>query len=80
MAAVPELLSWADCELLADKSEEAAADDADRALELAELALWVAERVPGEAVRLQCQGWSWAIGFQPVATGQWTVAAGCRSV
>ena len=58
-AAVPELLSWADCELLADKSLEAASDDADRALELAELALWVAQRVPGEEIRLQCEGYSW---------------------
>ncbi|HEX3531213.1 MAG TPA: helix-turn-helix transcriptional regulator [Thermoanaerobaculia bacterium] len=58
-AAFPELLSWADCELLADKSLEAAADDADRALELAELALWVAGRVPGAAIRLQCEGYSW---------------------
>jgi transcriptional regulator with XRE-family HTH domain len=58
-AAVPELLSWADCELLADKSLEAAPDDAARALELGELALWVATRVPGGAIRLQCEAYSW---------------------
>jgi transcriptional regulator with XRE-family HTH domain/tetratricopeptide (TPR) repeat protein len=57
---LPELLSWAVCERLADESGRAASDDADRALGLAELALWVAERVPGEALRRQCEGYAWA--------------------
>jgi len=46
---LPRLVSWAVCEMLAEKSADAASDDADRALELATLALWVAERVPDEA-------------------------------
>jgi transcriptional regulator with XRE-family HTH domain len=59
-AAGPELLSWAACELLAEKSAEAAASDPDRALELAHLALWVAERLPDTASRLQSEGYAWA--------------------
>jgi transcriptional regulator with XRE-family HTH domain len=45
-AARPELLNVAVRELLSGKSAEAAADDAGRALELAQLSRWVAERMP----------------------------------
>jgi transcriptional regulator with XRE-family HTH domain/tetratricopeptide (TPR) repeat protein len=59
-AALPEVLNWALCERLADESGRAASDDVDRALGLAELALWVAERVPGEALRRRCEGYAWS--------------------
>jgi transcriptional regulator with XRE-family HTH domain len=59
-AAGPELLSWAVCELLAEKSEEAAVNDKDRALDLAHQALWVAERLPDTASRRQSEGYAWA--------------------
>ncbi len=53
--------SWALCELLCEESVKAAADNADRALELAYLALRVAELIPGEeAWRLRVQGYAWA--------------------
>jgi len=45
-AAEPDLLTQAACELLAEKSTDAASDSADRALELADLALWATARVP----------------------------------
>jgi transcriptional regulator with XRE-family HTH domain/tetratricopeptide (TPR) repeat protein len=49
------------CERLCTESERAAASDADRALKLAELALFVAEHVPGPpAVRSRLQGYAWA--------------------
>ncbi len=55
----PEFQSWGLCELVCLESEKAAADDAKKALELAELALLIAKLVPGE--RGQCaQGWAWA--------------------
>ena len=57
---LPGLVSWAVCELLAEKSAEAASDDADRALELATLALWAAARVPDEADRPRCTAYAWA--------------------
>jgi tetratricopeptide (TPR) repeat protein len=57
----PELVRWGLCERLAEESAEAASDDADRALELAGLALWVAERVPTADNPLLCQGY--ALGF-----------------
>jgi tetratricopeptide (TPR) repeat protein len=56
----PELRSWALCELLCAESVKAAADDADRAVELAELALRVAELAPGEQTwRWRTQGFAW---------------------
>jgi transcriptional regulator with XRE-family HTH domain len=45
--ASPEFRTWALCELICEKSLEAAADRADRALDLASLAVHVAERAPG---------------------------------
>jgi hypothetical protein len=45
-AARPELLNPAVRELLAEKSTEAAADGTGRALILAQLSRWVAERMP----------------------------------
>jgi tetratricopeptide (TPR) repeat protein len=57
----PQLRSWALCELLCAESIKAAADDADRAVELAELALRVAELAPGEQTwRWRVQGYAWA--------------------
>jgi transcriptional regulator with XRE-family HTH domain len=53
-----EYRNWALCELLCDKSLE---EIADRALELAELAVFIAERIPGEdAWRSRVQGYAWA--------------------
>ena len=56
-----ELRSWALCELLCAESIKAAPDSADRAVELSELALSIANLVPGEASwRLRVQGYAWA--------------------
>ena len=55
----PELQSWGLCELVCLESEKTAADDAGKALELAELALRIAKRVPGVEGQL-AQGWAWA--------------------
>jgi transcriptional regulator with XRE-family HTH domain len=58
---VAELRNWALCELLCEESIKAAGDSVDRALELAGLALRVAELVPGEdAWRRRIQGYAWA--------------------
>jgi transcriptional regulator with XRE-family HTH domain len=46
--ATQEFRSWALCELVCERSLEAAADRADRALELADLAVYIAEMAPGE--------------------------------
>ncbi len=60
--ASPELQVWSLAERLCHESEEAASDRADRALELARLALRVAELAPGsEAWRARLQGY--ALGF-----------------
>lgn len=56
-----EFRNWALCERVCEESEKAAADNADRAVELAELALYIAERSPGdEAWRSRLQGYTWA--------------------
>jgi transcriptional regulator with XRE-family HTH domain len=56
-----EYRSWALCERLCHESVKAARDKANRALELAELALRVAELAPGEeAWRSRLQGYAWA--------------------
>jgi transcriptional regulator with XRE-family HTH domain len=56
-----EYKNWALCERLCFASEEAAANDAGEAIELAELALRIAELVPGEeASRQRLQGCAWA--------------------
>jgi transcriptional regulator with XRE-family HTH domain len=58
---VAKLRNWALSELLCEESIKAAGDSADRALELANLALRVAERIPGdEAWRQRVQGYAWA--------------------
>jgi len=44
---------------LASASARAASDDADRALALAKLSLWLARRVPEEDSRRQCEGFAW---------------------
>jgi transcriptional regulator with XRE-family HTH domain len=57
----PEFRSWALCELLCKESIKAAADNADRARELAELALFVADLVGGEASWCwRLEGYAWA--------------------
>jgi transcriptional regulator with XRE-family HTH domain len=53
--------SWDLCELLCEESREAAAEGEDSAVELAELALHVAERVPGDEDGRACvQAFAWA--------------------
>ncbi len=59
-AAAPEVRSWDFVKVVGDESERAASVDADRALELARFALWVADQIPG------AEGWvsrvfAWAI-------------------
>jgi tetratricopeptide (TPR) repeat protein len=56
-----EFRSWALCELVCKESIKAAADNAGRARELAELALHIAELAPGEGRwRRRLQGYAWA--------------------
>lgn len=56
-----EFRTWALCELVCEKSIEAAADRADCALDLASLAVHVAERAPGqEEWRNRLQGYALA--------------------
>ena len=56
-----EYRSWALAELVSEESARAAADDPARALELAELARYIAERVRGgELWRMRLQGLIWA--------------------
>lgn len=58
---VAKYRNWALSELLCEESIKAAGDSADRALELASLALRVAELSPGEeAWRQRVQGYAWA--------------------
>jgi len=53
--------TWALCELVARESIKAAPNDPPQALELAELALLIAERFAGDALlRLALQGYAWA--------------------
>jgi tetratricopeptide (TPR) repeat protein len=59
--ALAGLRSPAFVERLAEESARAASDDADRALELANLALWLARKVPGEESRRQSEGFAWGI-------------------
>ena len=54
----PALATWAVCEALAEQSADAASDDADRALALAALALWVAGQVADDALRPQCEAFA----------------------
>ena len=57
----PEFRSWALCELICKESIKAAADNADRARELADLALLIADLTSGEASwRWRLQGYAWA--------------------
>src|SRR4051794_1068207 len=58
---VAKFRNWALSELLCEESIKAAGDSADRALDLANLALRVAERISGdEAWRQRVQGYAWA--------------------
>lgn len=55
----PEFSSWGLCLLLCEESAREAAREARKAVDLAELALLVAARVPGpEPWRLRLQGWA----------------------
>ncbi|MFL6192548.1 MAG: hypothetical protein ACJ75H_00145, partial [Thermoanaerobaculia bacterium] len=57
----PEFHTWAMCERLCEESAKAAAADAGRALDLADLALLAAIRGPGgEAWHSRLQGYAWA--------------------
>lgn len=58
--ALAPLRSPAFVALLGEESTRAASDDAGRALELANLTLWVAKRVAGEESRRQCESYAWA--------------------
>ncbi len=71
-----ELQTWALCERLCVESESAAASDPGRGLELAELALRVAVRVPGSAgSRSRLQGYAWAyVGHARRAAGDLSAA------
>jgi tetratricopeptide (TPR) repeat protein len=61
VATAPEFQTWALCERLCTESEKAAAADVRRAMELAELALFVAGRIQSrEAWRARVQGYAWA--------------------
>ncbi|HEY2737663.1 MAG TPA: helix-turn-helix domain-containing protein [Thermoanaerobaculia bacterium] len=60
-AAEPGLKSWAFVKLVGEESVRAAADDAKRARELADVALWLAEQVEGEdGPRSRIFAWAWA--------------------
>jgi len=61
MRALPSLRCPAFVERLAEESERAASDDADRALSLASLCLWLAKRVWDTESRRQCEGFAWGI-------------------
>lgn len=61
VAALPELQDWALAELVCHESEKAAAHKVEMALELADLALFIARRVPGDTGwRSQLEGYCWA--------------------
>lgn len=56
-----EFQDWALCELVCHESARAARENVAKAVELAELAVRIAERVPGkEAWRSRLQGYAWA--------------------
>jgi len=60
VAREPQLGSWVVCVLVCEASVSAAADKAPRALELAQLALFIAERVSGSDLwRVRLQGYAW---------------------
>ena len=61
VAALPELQDWALAELVCHESERAAAHKVEVALDLADLALFIARRVPGgDGWRSRVEGYSWA--------------------
>jgi tetratricopeptide (TPR) repeat protein/transcriptional regulator with XRE-family HTH domain len=61
MAEIPEVKTWELCERVCDESVRAARHDAGKAVELAELALWIASGVESEHVpRPRIQGRAWA--------------------
>lgn len=61
VAVFPQLRSWAVAVKLCEASVRAASHRVEDALELAELALFVAERMAGEeSWRCRLQGWCWA--------------------
>jgi transcriptional regulator with XRE-family HTH domain len=59
--AVESYRSWDLCELLCEESRDAAEEGEDASLELADLALYIAERIPGgEELRACAQAFAWA--------------------
>jgi transcriptional regulator with XRE-family HTH domain len=61
VAALPELQDWALAERVCHESEKAAAHKVEIALELADLALYIAGRIPGdERWRSRVEGYCWA--------------------
>lgn len=72
----PALQHWALVELLCAESERAAADQPEPALELARLALRVADLTPGEdALRARLQGYAWPFVANAERVGGDLVAA-----
>ncbi len=73
----PRFSSWGLCVLLCEESARMATDEARKAVDLAELALLVAARVPGsEPWRLRLQGWASAfLGNARRAQGNLVAAA-----
>jgi transcriptional regulator with XRE-family HTH domain len=70
VSASREFQSWALCELVCEESARAAADKATRALDLARLAVRIAESVEGEeGWRAGLQGYAWAF-----VSNAWRVA------
>ena len=72
--ATDEYRSWALVECAGEASVDAAADDADRARELAELALFIAERVPGS--RPGARGCGATRGPSSATPAAWPVTSG----
>jgi transcriptional regulator with XRE-family HTH domain len=60
VAVLPELQNWALAELVCHESEKAAAHKVETALELADLALLIARRVPDTSWRSRLEGYCWA--------------------
>jgi len=59
--AIPEAKTWELCERVCDESVKMAAHDASKAVDLAELALWIAQDgSSGYVPRSQIEGYAWA--------------------
>ncbi len=81
LAAVePGLKSWAFVKLVGEESVRAASDDAKRARELADIALWLADQVPGEdGPRSRIFAWAFVGNVQRVCSDDGAEEAFARS-